>query len=109
VRREPAIAGHVGLFSCMAAAAAVTGCHRPSQRAASIAGAPDSAGAVQLVIAEFRRLSQDNGPVAVSSFLATADSVVIYLAPSGPPGATWRPGGWFVVRGGGVVFGRLVR
>jgi len=91
------------LFSMMVAAA-LAGCHRPGQDTRSIAVRPDSAQLVQLAIAEFRRAASDSGPMLVSQFVASGDSVIIVLAPDEPPGTmTFRGGGRFIMRGGVVV------
>ena len=101
---------HVRLCCSLVAVAALSGCHRIGHDPRSVAGVSDSAQAAELAITEFRRLSHDSGAVVVISFLRHGDSVVIYLAPGGPPGEmTWRPGGSFVVHKGTVIAASLIK
>ena len=93
---------HVAILSPLSA------CHRTAHEDRSDVASLDSAGLVQLAIADFRQVASDSGPLLVTDFRSAGDSVIIILQPSGPPGeVSWRSGGQFVVRNGAVVSRRL--
>ena len=89
-------------------AGALTGCHPPGHDGRTTGVLSDSSQLVQLAITEFRRATNDSGPMLVSQFVRSGDSVIIDLAPDTPSGEmTFRGGGRFIVRGRAVVGAQL--